>query len=63
VFTAPRGGPLHPTVLARVFGRWRLQVCAGIRLHDLRHTCASYGMWRHGELLVIHSHHVRLVIR
>ncbi len=42
VFTAPRGGPLDPTVLAHVFER--LVAAAGvrrIRLHDLRHTCAS----------------------
>jgi integrase len=43
VFTAPLGGPLRPHTWIKSFFKPALRgrVARGLRLYDLRHTCAS----------------------
>jgi integrase len=44
VFTAPLGGPLHPHTWVKSFFKPAVRAAVlpeGLRLYDLRHTCAS----------------------
>jgi integrase len=44
VFTAPLGGPLHPHTWVKSFFKPAVRAAGlpeGLRLYDLRHTCAS----------------------